>query len=337
MLGTESGMIELSNHDFWYRYSRDAASAATMGIVPVEWQVFRARTSAGDRRVRSMLSIYELSLLYALARRHYSGAGYIVDAGPLLGAPIFALCQGLEANTGLASGEMRSRILSYDLFSAHGYQKFLGDLVPASPTGTLLPEYLALIVDHLDKLAVHQGDFTAWAWPGEPVEIMLLDLAKSWHLNHHSISQYFPCLIGNKSILTQQDIIHFEESCIFSAMEYFQDRFELLCMMYGATALYRLRKAISRAEAAIRPDALAYRKKVELLDQARGRADPLVREVMLSAATKCAIEHQQYDEARSLLGQVDLTVRPSPSNAERCQHRPQQPAGGRGHARSCRC
>ncbi len=302
--------MELNDREYWLRYCRDAKTASTqIGIEPIKWQRFKFSSPSGYNTSQSMLSVYEMGLLYALARNHYQGHGAIIDAGPLLGASTFALARGLADNPTITDAQRKSQIYSYDLFRSHGYEKFLGDLKPAAVTGSLLPEFVAINRDYLDSIVIHQGDFMSWAWPNEPIEILFLDLAKSWALNAHAIKQMFPCLIPGKSILIQQDYVHFNEYWIHITMEHFSECFRPLGFIWGATAYYACERAPTKAEASVDLKALSYERKMELLTSARQKAPLGVQQVMKCAAAKCAIEHGQLGDTETLLADVDLAIK----------------------------
>ncbi|WP_158743415.1 hypothetical protein [Acidisphaera sp. L21] len=297
--------MNLADRELWYQYSRSIAAAEQMGIAPVTWQVFKFKSSTGDTLSRSMLTLHEMALLYALARHVYKGRGAIVDAGPLLGASTFALCRGLADNTMITPAQRVGQVYSFDLFRSQGYEKFLGDITPPA-TGSLLPEFLKVNADHITSIVPHQGDFMSWAWPNMPVEIFFLDLAKSWELNTFAIRHYFPVLIPGESILVQQDYIHFNEYWIHITMEHFAEHFEVLGFMHGATCFYRCVKAIDRQAAMVDLKVLPYDAKRILLERARAKAPFGVQQVMKSAAAKCAIEHGKLQDARDLLNDVVL-------------------------------
>jgi len=254
-----------------------------------------------------MLSIYEMSLLYALARHFYTGRGLIVDAGPLLGASTFALARGLADNPNIDQRD--ARIYSYDLFRSHGYERFLTGLRPTAVTGSLLREFLATNRSHLDSIVPHQGDFISWDWPKHPIEIFFLDLAKSWELNAHAVKNYFPHLIPNQSILIQQDYVHYNEYWIHITMEHFSDHFIHLGYMCGATSYYLCKKQIGADNASFDLKGLPYDKKMELLTRARLKAPPEVQQVMKCAAAKCSIENGKLEDAASLLNDVRFDVK----------------------------
>jgi len=300
--------MDLSDREFWYRHCKTPMNTQNMGIVPLTWQTYKFVSCGGERISRSMLSIYELALLYSLARHFYKGRGMIIDAGPLLGASTFAFARGLADNSGIDDFQRRARIYSYDIFRSNGYERFLGDLSPTAVTGSLLPEFLAINRDYIDSIVVHQGDFLSWSWPKEPIEILFIDLAKTHALNAHAIKQFFPCLIPGQSVLVQQDYVHFNEYWIHITMEYFSRNFVSLGYIYGATAYYLCVEQINSAEAAVDLQSLPYERKMELLANARAKTPRSVQQVMKSAAAKCAIENGRFADAAALLDDVDLSV-----------------------------
>ena len=97
----------------WHKYIEGG-----WGITPTRdapgWREFTLETTRGPRAVRSMLTRYEIAILYALARDHYTGVGAIVDAGPLTGVTTSAFARGMEANA--RAFKRAKRIHSFDLF-----------------------------------------------------------------------------------------------------------------------------------------------------------------------------------------------------------------------------
>jgi hypothetical protein len=89
--------LTFTDQKFWLRYSEPCAQSE-LGIIPIAWQKYSFLTPSGQYTTRSMLSLYELSLLYALGRHYYTGDGAIIDAGPLLGASTYAFARGVSDN-----------------------------------------------------------------------------------------------------------------------------------------------------------------------------------------------------------------------------------------------
>ena len=102
----------LSDPNFFLQYCDAKTADDTIGITQVRHQEYEFSTKAGPVTARSMLLIYELALLYALAKHHYSNQGKIVDAGCLVGASTFAFASGIAQNKTIINPE--ELIYSFD-------------------------------------------------------------------------------------------------------------------------------------------------------------------------------------------------------------------------------
>lgn len=301
-------MTLLKDRNFWLKYVRTSQNQAEIGIEFIETNKFRLSGYSTSVVVRSMLTIYELGLLYALAKDAWTGAGVIVDAGPLLGATTFSLARGLRENQAVADLRKRYQIYSFDLFIAdRALSHFVGETSKVAVTSSLLHEFVRINSEHLSYIVPHQGDFVSWNWPKAPIEILFMDLAKSWELNNHYVRHMLPYLLPDRGILVQQDYVHYYEYWIHLTMEYLAEYFELCDVIYGATAFYRLTKPIPPEVCQFDLRRLPFGKKLELLESAREKMPPSVRAVMQCAAAKCAIDHGKLDHAEMLLQDVTVT------------------------------
>src|SRR4029079_859233 len=147
-----------------------------------------------------MLSAQELHLLYSLARDTYTGRGEIVDGGAFLGGSTLALACGLRDNTQVADKSFR--IHSYDYFVA---DHFVAQFIPGFPEGqSTRPYYDSVIAGVADHVAVHEGDVTTFPWPAQrPIEILFIDVAKSWETNDFLLHQFFPRLQAGSFVIPQ--------------------------------------------------------------------------------------------------------------------------------------
>ena len=143
------------------------------------------------RQVKTMLSAQELTLLYRLARDSYDGGGEIVDGGAFLGGSTLALALGLRDNPRVA--DKAFRIHSYDYFVA---DHFVAQFISGVPEGaSTRPYYDRVIAPVASHVTVHEGDLTTFPWPAErPVDILFIDVAKSWETNDFLLHQFFPRL-----------------------------------------------------------------------------------------------------------------------------------------------
>ena len=173
----------------WRAYAQPQSLFAATGVKQIGFQEYLVMNHSSSIRVLSMLMPDELALLYDLAANRWQAQGVIVDAGPLLGLSTHVFAKGIAANKHFVA-ENVPVVYSFDLFRNEGdYSSYFSSLKRQCVTTNLLHEYLTLNAHSLHLVLPHQGDFATWDWPPTaPIEILFLDLAKSWGLNQHAIS-----------------------------------------------------------------------------------------------------------------------------------------------------
>jgi hypothetical protein len=153
--------------------------------------------------VPTMLSKMERRLLYSLAR-DYAGDGAIVDAGSFLGGSTAALLAGIHDRPEPWAGPP---VASYDLFQVDEYMvpKFFAD----DRSLQLGDSFRARFDDHVSRFdvphAVHEGDITKLGWSGGPIDVLFLDILKSWEINDAVLRDFFPSLVPGRSVIVHQD------------------------------------------------------------------------------------------------------------------------------------
>jgi hypothetical protein len=299
----------------WRKYVSHFNQQADIGIREVSSTIFEVRNPTCTAVTKCMLSLYELAFLYMVSKDYYTGFGEIVDLGPLLGLSTNALARGLLDNNHLLSPEKYKRIHSFDLFLRDGYEHFL-EKKYASMTGSLFDSYIQLNTDFLPYISISPGDIRSMHWDGKDIEIMFIDVSKSWEINDYLIKGMFPFLIPGKSIVIQQDYIHYYEYWVQITMEYFCEYFELLHMFLNASAVFRCIKKIPEEMLAVDLSKLELSEKIKLMESAREKAPVPVREVMKTAHAKCLYDYGDYDGAIKLLKTVDFVAKTSDPTME---------------------
>ena len=285
----------------------------------IEWQHFRIPNPSGPVAARTMLSPYELALLRAVAQENYRGWGEIVDAGPLLGAGTNMLAKGLAANPQVANKS--KRIFSFDIFLRDdpgevitdrfglSLQGNLNDTLRDVPdlTSSVFDEFLRINRDYLDYIYVSPGDLTLHHWKGAPIEILFIDLAKSWELNQWVIDNWFPCLRPG-SIVIQQDYVHFYEYWIAITMEMLAEYLHPVDYIFGATAVFVCDREIPRERLAARLRDMQVDEQLKYLDLAIAKSPASPAEVLKCAKAFCLLDHDRVTEAEELIAQVSTEV-----------------------------
>jgi hypothetical protein len=193
--------------------------------------------------VPTMLWYPELQLLHWLARDYVTGAGQIVDGGSFLGGSTAALASGLAARS---DGPWDAGIVSYDMFRVQGYA--LAEFAAALPDPTVgasfRPAFDANIAPWARYVEVREGDVCAIGWSGQPIEVLFLDMDKTWQVNDVLLAQFLPCLIPGRSIIVQQDYLWGSCHWIHMTMELLDGCVERLDAMAKGSVAYLLTAAV---------------------------------------------------------------------------------------------
>jgi hypothetical protein len=154
--------------------------------------------------IPTMLSENERKLLYALARDYASDDAGIVDAGCFLGGSTASLLAGVRDRPEPWRGPP---VESYDKFRVEAYtvpQYFKDD--PSVRVGeSFRPSYDANVDGFGVPHQVHEGDITQIGWSGGPIEVLFLDVLKSWKINDAVLRDFLPYLVPGRSVIIHQD------------------------------------------------------------------------------------------------------------------------------------
>ena len=221
--------------------------------------------------VPSMLSHRERQLLHWLARHHVTGQGRIVDGGSFLGGSTAALASGLAAR---ADGDWEHAIVAHDLFRVETYT--LGAFASCLPDPTIgasfRPAFDANVAAWSRLVEVREGDACAWGWSGEPIEVLFLDLVKTWPLNDLVLEKFFPFLIPGHSVIIQQDYLWGYGPWIHMTMELMEPSVTILDAMANGSVAYLLTAPVPEEVLGAKlRDTLSPARQRALMDRAVGR------------------------------------------------------------------
>ena len=186
------------------------------------WLNSRPR-EAFERAQLSLLTMRERQMLFWLASEWYTGQGAIVDLGSFLGSSTVAFADGLRMRDTTIG-----HIHAYDLFRVsrdQETQRFLNKREGDS----FLENYQSTICGYEDLITTHPGDIKEHPWTGGPIEILFVDLAKSWEMNEYIISSFYPHLIPGRSIIVHQDFGNSWNPWLPVSMGYLREYFEMIC------------------------------------------------------------------------------------------------------------
>jgi len=255
--------------------------------------------------IPSMIAPDEALYLYWLARCQYRGQGEIVDGGPLLGGSTSAMAEGLRLNPAVTN--KTGRIHSYDLFEyASPFMKRLFKRGPVPAEGeSLLPRFQANIKPWASSVRVYPGDILTRQWSGAPVEILFIDVAKTWDIQRHLLREFFPHLIPGVSVVVQQD--YFFVSCywIHLIMESLSEYFRPAHMTEGPTLGFEVVAPVPREKLLVDYErAFSKREAVELMDRSIARFDGLKRLVVMTAKVSLLLAFRDITGAEDVVAQI---------------------------------
>ncbi len=160
--------------------------------------------SARIPRVPTMLSGKERRLLYSLARDYAAEDAAIVDAGCFLGGSTAALLAGVRDRPIPWRGPP---VASYDLFRVEAYTipQFFEDDTSVRDGQSFRHRFDANVMEFSVPHVVREGDVAEIGWSGGPIDVLFLDVLKSWEINDAVLRDFFPSLVPGRSVIVHQD------------------------------------------------------------------------------------------------------------------------------------
>ena len=281
-------------------------------------------------RVPSMISRDETLYLHWLACCRFTGRGEIVDGGPLFGSSTIAMAKGLRLNERVS--RKAGRIFSYDLFQYNPYMQrlFLGQAEPAIGDN-IESIFRANIAPWAHLVQVFPGDITQRVWSAGPIEILFIDLAKTWDVQRHLLQHFFPHLIPGVSVVVQQDYFFVDCYWIHLVMEALSDYFRPVHAPYGPTLAFDLIQTIPSPLLEIDYEHhWTKAQAVALMDRAIARFNGEHRLLVMTAKVSLLLAHEDVRGAQSVLAEVERHVdftEPVRINAEKAKKQIAQARG----------
>lgn len=220
--------------------------------------------------VPTMLTLRERQMLHWLARKYVRGKGRIVDGGCFLGGSTAALASGLAARE---DRKWKNTIATFDLFRVEPYTlaDFSESFTDPTVGESFLSDFNRQIASWSKHVEIFEGDITKHGWTGERIELLFIDVAKTWGINDLLLHQFFPRLIPGQSVIIQQDYMWAFAPWIHITMELLAPYVTILDSMMCSVA-YLLKSSIPRKFFKLNlrtgiPDQM----KLELMDRAVNR------------------------------------------------------------------
>jgi hypothetical protein len=252
-----------------------------------------------------MLFPPERQLLVALGRA-WNKRGQIVDAGCFLGGSTFALASGLE--DGRRWWQRRSPVIrTYDLFRLTDEARAsYPDLVAGLEVGASIRPQFDRLLGRLGAYAeVYEGDIRNFQWDGQPIEILFLDVCKTWGINDHVSREFFPALIPGDSVLVHEDFVHEWLPHIPITMGLLADAFELVEVVPPASAVFVPTRRIARDEVppSLQCD-LSSSEKLDCFDRACAPFEGVEKSILECARANLLQELGEHSDALRVLDRI---------------------------------
>jgi hypothetical protein len=269
-----------------------------MTIAPLELlrrRPWRDMSIPADARVPGMLSELERTLLYSLARDYAPDDAVIVDAGCFLGGSTAPLLAGLRDRREPWRGPPMT---SYDRFRVEAYTipLFFADDPTVRVGDSFRGRFEARVAPFDVPHVVREGDVMEIGWSGEPIDILFLDLVKSWKINDAVLQDFFSCLVPGRSVIVQQDYGWGGEPWIAITMELLGDSVALIDGMKAGSHLFFVERPLPEGVIAGGVRRLSENEHLELMGRAVERAEGWVRG-MLELSRAKLIANQEGREA----------------------------------------
>jgi hypothetical protein len=253
--------------------------------------------------IPTMLSKLERKLLYTLARDYASGDAAIVDAGCFLGGSTAALLAGLHDRPEPWDGPP---IESYDLFRVEAYTvpKFFADDRSIRPGESFRSHFDANVAKFAVPHVVHEGDITEIGWSGGPIEILFLDVLKTWEVNDAVLRDFFPSLVPGRSVIVHQDYGSGWLPWIPIGVELMGESLRLVDAMEWGSHVFFVADEIPAALLEHGVSGVDLDTKFRLVDQAVARAGGWIRGMLEMARTELIYERDGTAAALRDLGAI---------------------------------
>jgi hypothetical protein len=150
---------------------------------------------------------------------------------------------------------------------------------------------------------VHEGDITELGWSGGPIDVLFLDVLKSWEINDAVLRDFFPSLVPGRSVIVHQDYGWGEHPWVPITVELMRDSLVLVDWMEWGSHVFFLEGEVPAELTERGIGGLDLDERFELIDDAVARSEGWVRGMLEVDRTALVVER---DGAEAAL--VELTA-----------------------------
>lgn len=187
------------------------------------WRAAEIVAAEAEIAVPTMLAPQERLFYYWAARNWARGDGALVDLGAFAGGSTARFAAGAEA---AGHGAI---IHAYDRFTAKEQTKqnvLYAEGVTPFEGRDILPLAQSFLAPWAAQMRYHVGHIPDLGWPGGKIELLAVDAAKIATTTDLIAAQFFPALIPGRSLLIQQDFLHWSQPWLAAQMWRMRDAFQ---------------------------------------------------------------------------------------------------------------
>lgn len=188
--------------------------------------------------VPGMTSVAECRYLFWLASSQLVAVGDLVEVGSWLGRSALHLAADIK-HSGLPA-----KLHCFDGFTWAPSDSNNSDL-PLKPGDSFLPYFQQNVASYRDLVSSHRNRIADITWPGDPIEVLLLDAPKKLKEITRCLEVFGPSLVPGKSIIAIQDYQYFPAYALAACMYALRDSLELRhVVLEGSTVAFQVTRPI---------------------------------------------------------------------------------------------
>lgn len=253
--------------------------------------------------IRSMITPEEQKLLFYLASQYYQGEGVIADVGTFVGASTWLFGEGIKANQFITNQELKYQkpIYCFDIYKYNeaGDSQFMTEEAGSS----FFDEFKCNVSKISEMIEVYVGDVCSFSWSNHlPIEILFIDVCKTYTTNKCVVNKFFPQLIPGRSVVIQQDYCDINW-WIHLTMEVMSPYFEKIEGLVGCSQIFLNTKPIPHDPMTLL-EQLTWDEKIQLLEKLIIGTRGFRRRLLLLSLASIYISAGKLEQAKTTILEV---------------------------------
>lgn len=192
-------------------------------------------------KVPTMLTAEECRMLVWITQNWTDGSGAVIDLGSFLGGSTAHLAYGLSCSVREAYVEAFDQFTIADEHKEAWLYKWGYPKLDGNDMQHLFDEF----VRPFGKVRGHRANIEDAVWTGGPIDVLFVDICKSWDATRRVMRQFYPSLMPANSLVIHQDFQHFQQPWVVATTEALADHLELISWTEENSAVFLCTKKIT--------------------------------------------------------------------------------------------